>query len=654
MTGSKRTLVRSLLIALLILLPSVIYMQGLPGDYVLDDLSNIVSNRLVHMQEMTWLELKQAANSMPRREVSRASFGINHYFGGLDPYGYKLVNIAIHVVNGLLVFFLARLLALQALKKTAGGTEQYPLFAFSILVALIWLLHPINVTSVLYVVQRMTSLSALFVMLGMIAYITGRRMLEDRPKVGATLMLSSVVVFTPLAWFSKENGALLPLYLFLLEWIFFCFKSNNRRLRYFIVAFFFLILVVPGLYAVYYIFNHPGYFHGSYFSKYYSLTERLLTEARVVWHYVRMILLPWPNLYGLYLDDIPLSVSLIKPVTTLLAIASTIASLLISWVIRHRAPLLSFGILFFFAGHLMESTFIPLEIAFEHRNYLPAIGLLLPLLFYALFPSWHPNSLKIRYFLTYLFLVIGIAITWTRVMDWRSNASLHLAEVAHHPQSPRANYEAGRVYGMMLEQGIGDRDENINRAFDYFRRATELRGDITSGLFGMIIAAHDAGYRLEEKWYRELEQRLENQPYGQTNIAWISSLNRCIRLKKCTPESTQLKALIEASVKNTKTNRRTKAMIYSAASDYYLNIERNIGKALEYAQMAVQQQSSQVELYLQLARLQIINRQTRMALKSLDRANKADKHGIHGQQIRDLKNIARRLNQNERSQLQQH
>lgn len=630
----------SLIFSALIILPVLVYMQGLPGDYVLDDLSNIVHNPLVAMQKLSWVELKQAANSMPRREISRASFGLNYYFGGLNPFGYKLVNIIIHIMNGLLVFWLSKLVISQALSWKQGKTTEYPVSQAAYLIALIWLMHPINVTSVLYVVQRMTSLSALFVMAGMIAYISGRRILDDRPVSAFALILSAITLFLPLAWFSKENGALLPLFLFLLELIFFRFRTDNPLHRKLLLVFYFLALVLPAGFAVYYIYSHPGYFHGSYFSKYYTMTERLLTETRVLWHYLRMILLPFPTLYGLYLDDIPLSKGLINPLSTLLSILAIIAALVAAWRLRQKQPIVSLGILFFFAAHVMESSFIPLEIAFEHRNYLPAIGVLIIVVFYMLDPSLHSRSLKLRGISLILFLLVCIAITWSRVIDWSNTTNLHITEVTHHPLSPRANYEAGKVYGMLLEKGIGNRQQNINKAFEYFERSTELREDVTSSLFGMIIASHDAGIKLDDKWYKMLEYRLEHQPFEQTNIAWIGSITQCIRINKCTAKSTQLESLLKASERNRKINRRTRALLFAATSDYYLVIERSLPKALEYSKKAIKEKHSQVELWLQLARLQILSNQNSEAVKTLDRAKQKDVNNIFQKEISQLMTAA--------------
>ncbi|WP_455199403.1 tetratricopeptide repeat protein, partial [Kaarinaea lacus] len=460
-----------------------------------------------------------------------------------------------------------------------------------------------------------------------------RLLLDDKPATGFGLILGTIVLFLPLAWFSKENGALLPVFLFLVELIFFRFRTNNPLHRKLLQLFYVIVLAFPAVFAVYYIYSHPGYFHGSYFSKYYTITERLLTETRVLWHYIRMILLPSPSVYGLYLDDIALSTGLLNPISTLLSMLAIVAALALAILIRKSQPILSFGILFFFAGHVMESSFIPLEIAFEHRNYLPAVGIIMIAGFYMLDPSLHSRSLKLRAVSLILFLLICIAITWSRVLDWRSNTTLHIAEVEHHPLSPRANYEAGRVYGMLLEKGIGNRQENIDRAFEYFTRSAELREDVTSALFGMIVASHDAGIKLDEKWFKMLEYRLEHQPYEQANIAWISSLTECIRKRKCTTKSTQLESLLKASERNRKINRRTRALLFAATSDYYLIAERSLLKALEYSQKAVKEKPSYVEAWLQLARIQILSNQNSKAIKTLERAQQKDVNKIFQKDI---------------------
>jgi predicted Zn-dependent protease len=194
---------------------------------------------------------------------------------------------------------------------------------------------------------------------------------------------------------------------------------------------------------------------------------------------------------------------------------------------------------------------------------------------------------------------------------------------------------------MLLEKGIGNRQENIDKAFEYFTRSTELREDVTSSLFGMIIASHDAGIKLDDKWFKMLEYRLEHQPYEQSNIAWIGSLTQCIRIKKCTTKSTQLESLLQASERNSKINRRTRALLFAATSDYYLIIERSLPKALEYSKKAIKEKHSQVELWLQLARLQILSNESSKAVKTLDRAKQKDVNKIFQKEISLLMKAAR-------------
>ena len=94
----------------------------------------------------------------------------------------------------------------------------------------------------------------------------------------------------------------------------------------------------------------------------FTLLERLLTEARVLWFYLGLIVLPRFEAFGLYHDDISLSTGLLMPWTTLPALLGLAGLVGIAWHVRNRAPLLAFGIAWFLIGHSLESTVLPLEI----------------------------------------------------------------------------------------------------------------------------------------------------------------------------------------------------------------------------------------------------------------------------------------------------
>ena len=193
-----------LAVAAIAVLGWTVYLPGLPGNFVYDDFSNIVQNQSVHIDNLDIHSLSAAAGGTTagplKRPISMLSFALNWYFGGIDPLPYKLVNIAIHVLNGIMVFFFLGLL----LKRMQPGMSVGVQSMIALASALAWTLHPINLSSVLYIVQRMNSLAALFTLLGLWVYLRGR----SRPELTTTSLVAvllAAAVFGVMAALSKEN-----------------------------------------------------------------------------------------------------------------------------------------------------------------------------------------------------------------------------------------------------------------------------------------------------------------------------------------------------------------------------------------------------------------------------------------------------------------
>ena len=304
---------------------------------------------------------------------------------------------------------------------------------------MLWLVNPIQLTTVLYVVQRMTSLSAMFVLLGIIFYLHGRKRQLDGRSYFAYLAVYPVI-FGVLGIFSKENAVLLPLYLIVLEFTILHDKPLSHRWRDFysqhkklVLAFLILGgLIVGGAILAYAL---PGYNNRPF-----TITERLVTESRIIVFYTLLILIPRINALGLYHDDIPLSHSLVSPWTTLPSILLIIAVIVLAWKKRKIWPLASAGILFFLAGHTLESTVLPLELAHEHRNYLPSLGIFLG--FTQFFYSSNSRSeWKTAGSILALLFLLYSGTTYFRSTQWSNIQSLFTYEAIHHPGSARAQLE---------------------------------------------------------------------------------------------------------------------------------------------------------------------------------------------------------------------
>jgi len=439
---------------------SLVFLPGISGPFVFDDFTNIIHNKFLRLDSLSFSNLFEAAMSSNagtlRRPLAMLTFALNSWFAGgmnsAEPF--KAWNLVIHAINSILILALTIKVIRAASVSINKGSRpednlifQYPLFIATI-VAVLWAVHPIQLTSVLYVVQRMTSLSAFFVLLALLSYVTGRQAQDSDLHRFVLYCFFLPLVLLILGLLSKENAVLLPIYILSLEltiysdkpvWANLISKRIPKLLFHPWLLFAFALLVSV---ILVYIFL-PGYAGRSF-----SMSERLLTESRVITTYIYLIVTPRLSGFALHHDDIIVSHGLLAPPTTLLSIIFLFSLLVFSWRFRRRQPLVSFGILFFFAGQLLESTLIPLEIMHEHRNYLPSYGLVFALVAGITAIS---DSLKNRVVLILLPVLLG-TFSFTsaaRANDWSNLVSLYSKEVIHHPKSVRSLIEFSGVLNLL-------------------------------------------------------------------------------------------------------------------------------------------------------------------------------------------------------------
>ena len=552
------------------------YLPGLTGHFMFDDSVNIGKNPYLEIENLDFSSLWQAASSgsagLLKRPISMMSFAVNYYVSGMDAYYFKMTNLGVHLANGILIFMLARLLLnlyprihRTALSDNAGGW-------IAIAVAAIWLLHPFNLTGVLYVVQRMTSLAALFTLAGLVLYLHGRKSLLDGNRSGFFAIAAALFVATPLAALSKENGALLPLLIFVTEAILLRWNAHDQSTRRILVAVVGLSAVIPVLLGLFYVLNNPGLIIGGYSVRDFSLAERLMTEARVLWFYLHMIVLPSMGEMGLHHDDILISRSLFSPWTTLPAIIGLLLLVGGAFALRNKQPMIAFGVAFFLISHALESTIIPLEIAFEHRNYLPMFGILLPLTYYTLNPLLHLPSVRLRR-ISFLMLVILFAgLTASRAQQWGNALLMRTLEVERHPRSVRAHFDIAGLYDNLPPTSREDAIDLYNKAIFHYRQAAELAPSSTSGLFGMLVVNAERGLQADPVLIETLEHRLATTPFGPSNINSLVGTVRCIASGVCTVNSEVVNQLYRAALSNPTLNSSYRSGIISEFSKLPLEI----------------------------------------------------------------------------------
>ncbi|BBJ00037.1 hypothetical protein FGKAn22_17290 [Ferrigenium kumadai] len=479
-----------------------------------------------------------------------ASFAVNYYVSGMDAYYFKATNLAIHLVNGMLVFVLVRLLLNLYRRIHHSTVDEGAETWIAIAVAAIWLLHPFNLTGVLYVVQRMTSLSALFTLAGLVLYLYGRKKLLDGARSGFVAIAAAIFVITPLAALCKENGALLPLLIFVTEGILLRWKTSDQGTRRILMAVVGSAAIVPVLFGLFYILNNPGLILGGYAWRDFSLTERLMTEARVLWFYLHMIVLPNMAEMGLHHDDILISRGLLTPWTTLPAIAGLLVLAGGAFALRNKQPMIAFGIAFFLTGHALESTVIPLEIAFEHRNYLPMFGILLPLAYYTLNPRLHLPSLRLRRMAFMALVILFAGLTAARAQQWGDTLLMRTLEVERHPYSVRAHTDLAGLYDHLPPTSREEAIDLYNKAIFHYQQAAYNAPSNISGLLGILVVNAERGLQPDEALIEMLEQRLATVPFGPPNKNSLIGLARCLADGSCVVNAEIIARLYRAALSN--------------------------------------------------------------------------------------------------------
>ena len=480
-----------------------VYAPGFVGPFVFDDYPNIVRNQLVAVDALDAESLRDAAfsrgkRSYPDRGLARLSFALNYYFAGgrFDGFAFKLTNVVIHVLNGLLVYWLSVLL----LRRYAGGARPPSAQAgwsamqsyLPLVVAALWLLHPIQLTSVLYVVQRMTSMAAFFVLAGLLLFVVGRIRLESGRAYALTWMFAGLAGGVGLGFFCKQNAVLLPFYAFLVELFFFRHEALPRAARRRLYGFYALAVALPALAAVAGLVFAWDVIAQGYLHRDFTPWERLLTQSRVLFFYLGLLLFPQIRAFGLYHDDIALSTGLLEPWTTLLSVLlwAGLAGLAL-WGVRRRA-LWSFAVLWYLVGHSLESSLLSLELVFEHRNYLPSFGILFAAAYYLVRGLDRlANSRRLVYPVVGLLVLVLAFTTFTRAGVWGNQITLNMFTAQNHPESYRSLTGTGLL-------SIVDR-RDARDTFAAFARAAAARettivplvemSKIAAGLRAIVDAA---------------------------------------------------------------------------------------------------------------------------------------------------------------------
>jgi hypothetical protein len=358
---------------------AALYWPALHGPFLFDDFPNLSAlTSIDHVS--SWRDLGiylSQARDIPGRPLAMLSFLLQKQDWPNSPFPFKLVNLGLHLGCGWLVFLLTK-----RLSKCVTPGDDTPLRPgthelAALLAAAAWLLNPMALSGVLLVVQRMTLLMALFVLLGLLAYVRGVVREDLAVSRRSAWIVTGLGFCTVLSFLCKENGVLLPVYALVLDAT--VLRLSQARLPR-SLQWLRRLLIWPATVFVLCFLAHAGYSAwGQAGFREFTLGERLLTEPRVLVSYIGNTFFPRFGVYGLYHDDFAVSHGLASPLSTGLCIALLISVLAVAFASMKRRPLLALGILWYLGGQLIESSTVMLELYFEHRNYAPLIGVMMAL-----------------------------------------------------------------------------------------------------------------------------------------------------------------------------------------------------------------------------------------------------------------------------------
>lgn len=493
----------------LLLLVVLTYSNTFYASWHLDDGPNIVENRSLHLKEFSWPEIKKAFFSTPAaskieffRPLSRFTLAVNYYLGGDEVFGYHVANVSIHVVACMLLYLcLYHTLHLPLLR-----TRYAPYSYFIALMATtFWAVHPIQTQAVTYIVQRMTSMAGMFFIMAMCFYVQALRATRRRTRIPLQI---SCAVAGLLSLGSKENAVLLPVSLFLYHLLLVrgvTAQAARKTLTGFTWAYLLPVCAVLAYLSVFH--DVVSQVFSLYDTRVFTSWERLLTETRVMVLYISLLFYPVPSRFSI---DHPmvLSTSLFDPPSTFLSLLFLAAVLAAACLLSRREPILAFPLFFFFLNHAVESSILPIELVFEHRNYLPSLFLFVPVaigMLKVLRSLNRSRSVRTLAAVTFSLILVALAHSaYVRNMAWKDEGTLWLDCLRKYPSSFRAHHNLGRYFSLRgeereatslylkalacpeihsrKEKGItffnlgllAHRRGDIPRASSYYRRALEL------------------------------------------------------------------------------------------------------------------------------------------------------------------------------------
>ncbi|WP_266159656.1 tetratricopeptide repeat protein [Dyella silvatica] len=568
----KSPLINALVLVTLALWP------GLSGGFIFDDYPIFAENPAIHVTGWHWQEWQQVwawSHINIQRPIAMLSYALNYALGS-STWGFKATNLAIHLFNTVLLLLLTQRLLLAGWQpRNADDNNQHRRLIghWALAIATLWAIHPLQVSTVMYVVQRMELLGFTFVLLALLTYWRARQQQIKGRRSWPWLLLCAALTVT--GYYAKETAVLMPGYALLLELTLLRFHTSQPATRRAWKVIYAMGCIAALAVFTFYLIPHYTT-AAAYAGRDYNAWERELTQLRALSQYIGWSVLPLPSQLHFYYDNYPISRDLLHPITTLLGGLFLFGLVGVAIAIRHRRPLFALGIGWFFVAQSLTSTPLPLELVFEHRNYPSLFGILLAAADLIWLATRHADR-RIPIILAGIVLLNFGFLTAVRSATWGDRLLLPQTLADNNPGSPRAAYDLARRY-MFMAQNNPD-SPLYSASVNELKRASALPSASIMGEEALLlIAADQHDQHGTSIWWDSLINKLQTRSMGPETYQALDKL-ATERLKGRTDiDAQQLARAYDIATKRNPTRLNLHVMYAELA-----------GAALHDPELAVQQ-----------------------------------------------------------------
>lgn len=523
------------ILAIALMVTWMAYKPALNASLLFDDYANLSGLAEVDGLSSAANFVAGATTGPTGRPLSVVSFAAQAYAWPDNPEIFRQTNILIHLLNGLLITWFTYLLG------RIRNEEEGQAANVAAITGAIWMLLPILASSSLMIIQRMTTLSATWVLLGIVGYLYARRLVDRKPAASLICMSVALAISSSGGVLTKENGVLVFLFVLAIEATLLGRPTAIaiRTWRLWLFTF----LLVPLAAILTYLISVLPYSDVIVFRRGFTGLERLVTQAEILWKYLYLAFLPRASYLGPFHDDYQLVRALLAS-SSFIWVGAWLLAIVLAFSLRRRAPLFGFAVAWYLFGHLLESTTLNLELYFEHRNYLPLIGPVYALVATAARLSKTSRSwrrLTAAAGLAYAGVLVGVLYSTTSL--WGSPA---LAAELWHYHKPNSLRATQHLAGTLERDGYMAASRRLLHKY-----LEENPEDAGVGLQALVISCHIEPESDHKDAVNLLKSSLRDAEFDYSVVAALRQLQEMTTNEICPSiTSTHVYSLGEALLDN--------------------------------------------------------------------------------------------------------